>query len=159
VFAAPDIGNLTLLDSAANTESIEVYVGGIRARTGKLVSAISAGESCTIAATGNTNWYSIGLASDKFPFPGTVFTASGPGTGTGVVGSSFTTHYYQITNDSPVTVTFIVAGDLPVPAAGKDNVTILQRRGHWWYDVSTADTRELALQETNTAAARFLRGL
>ena len=158
VFAAPDIGNLTLTDSVANTESIEVYVGGIRARTGKLVSAIAAGESCTIAATGNTNWYSIGLASDKFPFPGTVFTASGPGTGTGVVGASFTTHYYQITNDSPVTVTFIVAGDLPVPADGQ-KVTILQRRGHWWYDVSTADTRELALQETNTAAARFLRGL
>ena len=45
-----------------------------------------------------------------------------------------------------------------VPAAGIE-VTILVRRGTWWYDLSTPETRELSLQETNTPAARFLRGL
>jgi len=45
-----------------------------------------------------------------------------------------------------------------VPAAGIE-VTILVRRGTWWYDLSTSYTRSLALQETNTRAARFLRGL
>lgn len=44
------------------------------------------------------------------------------------------------------------------PAAGVE-VTILQRRGHWWYDLSTPETRNQSLQETNTAPARFLRGL
>jgi hypothetical protein len=45
-----------------------------------------------------------------------------------------------------------------VPDAGIE-VTILVRRGTWWYDLSTTYTRTLALQETNTPAARFLRGL
>ena len=45
-----------------------------------------------------------------------------------------------------------------VPEAGQE-VTILVRRGTWWYDLSTPYTRSLALQETNTAAARFIRGI
>ena len=45
-----------------------------------------------------------------------------------------------------------------VPPAGVE-VTILVRRGTWWYDLSTAYTRTLPLQQTNTRAARFLRGL
>jgi hypothetical protein len=45
-----------------------------------------------------------------------------------------------------------------VPPAGVE-VTILVRRGTWWYDLSTPYTRTLSLQQTNTRAARFLRGL
>ena len=44
-----------------------------------------------------------------------------------------------------------------VPTSGVE-VTILVRRGTWWYDISTAYNRTLALQETDTRAARFLRG-
>jgi hypothetical protein len=58
-----------------------------------------------------------------------------------------------------VTIEFVVNND-PVdpelaPPAGVE-VTILQRRGHWWYDVSTAASRELSLQETSTIPAKFL---
>ena len=45
-----------------------------------------------------------------------------------------------------------------IPQQGVE-VTILVRRGTWWYDLSTPHTRTLSLQETNTRSARFLRGL
>jgi hypothetical protein len=54
-------------------------------------------------------------------------------------------------NDTMVTLDF-------VPPIGVE-VTILVRRGTWWYDLSNAYTRTLPLQQTNTRAARFLRGL
>jgi hypothetical protein len=59
---------------------------------------------------------------------------------------------YTITNLDPVTVVFDQA-----PFVGVE-VTILVRRGVWWYATATAPERELPLQETNTPAARFLRG-
>lgn len=59
---------------------------------------------------------------------------------------------YTITNENPVTVVFAAA-----PPAGIQ-VTILVRRGTWWYDVATPAEREQSLQETPNAAARFLRG-
>jgi hypothetical protein len=59
---------------------------------------------------------------------------------------------YTVTNLDPVTVVFDQA-----PFAGVE-VAILVRRGVWWYATATAQERELPLQETNTPAARFLRG-
>jgi hypothetical protein len=59
---------------------------------------------------------------------------------------------YTVIGLDPVTVEF----DEP-PFVGTQ-VTILIRRGVWWYDVSTLEQRQLSLQETNTVAARFLRG-
>ena len=64
-----------------------------------------------------------------------------------------------LTGYGPVTIQFVTDSD-PVspqnpPPQGAE-VTILQRRGHWWYDVSTAATRELSLQETDTLPAKFL---
>jgi hypothetical protein len=59
---------------------------------------------------------------------------------------------YTITNLDPVTVVFDQA-----PFVGVE-VTILVRRGVWWYATATAQERELPLQETDTPAARFLRG-
>ena len=59
---------------------------------------------------------------------------------------------YSITNENPVTVEFVVA-----PPSGIQ-VTILVRRGTWWYDIATPAEREQSLQETPNAAARFLRG-
>jgi hypothetical protein len=67
-----------------------------------------------------------------------------------------------VTDFSPLGIEFIVdptaTPPLKAPAEGLD-VTILQRRGTWWYDLATAQTRNLALQESNTPQARFLRGL
>jgi hypothetical protein len=63
------------------------------------------------------------------------------------------------TDFGPLAIEFVTDTEsLAAPAAGVE-VTILQRRGTWWYDLATAETRALALQETDTAQARFLRGL
>jgi hypothetical protein len=59
---------------------------------------------------------------------------------------------YTITAENPVTVEFAVA-----PPDGVQ-VTILVRRGVWWYDIATPAEREQSLQETPNPAARFLRG-
>jgi hypothetical protein len=59
---------------------------------------------------------------------------------------------YTITNENPVTVEFDTA-----PPAGI-LVTILVRRGVWWYNIATPAEREQSLQETANPAARFLRG-
>lgn len=63
----------------------------------------------------------------------------------------------------PVTIEFVVDGsvypELKAPAAGSE-VTILVRRGLSWYQPSeTTASDGIALQDTNTVAARFLRGL
>ena len=60
---------------------------------------------------------------------------------------------YSITLDSPVTVVFNTA-----PADGSE-VTILVRRGVTWYAPGlNSPSNGVALQDTNTQAARFLRG-
>jgi hypothetical protein len=59
---------------------------------------------------------------------------------------------YTITDLDPVTVEFDAA-----PPAGIQ-VTILVRRGVWWYNIATPAEREQSLQESANPAARFLRG-
>ena len=70
------------------------------------------------------------------------------------VGGILQTSDYAITNENPVAVTFNTA-----PINGVD-IIILVRRGLTWYQqgVYTA-ANGVPLQETNTVAARFLRGL
>ena len=64
-------------------------------------------------------------------------------------------------DDSPLTIEFVTNNDpidpLNPPAEGVE-VTILTRRGTWWYGVTTPAELELSLQESETASARFLRG-
>ena len=69
------------------------------------------------------------------------------------VGGFRITEGYTVNADNPVEIEFDSA-----PAAGVD-VTILVRRGTWWYGVDTEAERSLSLQESQTRAARFLRGL
>ena len=62
-------------------------------------------------------------------------------------------------DDSLLTIEFFTDDDpvapiLPPPEGVQ--VTISQRQGLWWYDVSTAATRQQALQESDSTAARFL---
>jgi len=63
-----------------------------------------------------------------------------------------------VTDFEPLAIEFViddtVVPPLAAPAAGAE-VTILQRRGHWWYNLATPN---LSLQETDSAPARFLRG-
>ena len=69
------------------------------------------------------------------------------------VGGTRVTTGYTITSYTPVTITFTAA-----PADGSD-VTILVRRGTSWYGPGISETNGIPLQQTNTEAARFLRGL
>jgi hypothetical protein len=70
------------------------------------------------------------------------------------VGGSRVTDGYIITDSAPVNVVFDTA-----PASGVD-VTILVRRGVTWYAPGDGTpSNGVALQDTNTQAARFLRGL
>jgi hypothetical protein len=67
---------------------------------------------------------------------------------------------YIVTNFSPLAIEFIVDNDpetpLLPPAAGSE-VTILQRRALGWYQPGNgAPSDGVALQETDTEAARFL---
>jgi hypothetical protein len=70
------------------------------------------------------------------------------------VGGILQTGNYAITAENPVTVTFATA-----PTAGSE-VTIIVNKGTTWYQqgIDTA-SNGAPLQETNTEAARFLRGL
>ena len=158
IFYAPTI-EFDLADSSFEINSVEVYVGGNRARVGYYAGQFVIGQTYTIASVGNTNWYAIGLPSDVYPLPGVVFTATGVGSGTGVAGDSLASNYYQETDYNPLAIQFLTANDLPAPSAGVD-VAILQRRGVTWYapGTSTPSNGE-PLQLTNTNAARFLRGI
>jgi len=77
--------------------------------------------------------------------------------------SAVSQYRYNVTSGTPATVEFVVdsgaSPELAAPPAGVE-VTILQRRGVTWYapGISTP-SNGVALQETNTAPARFLRGL
>jgi hypothetical protein len=158
IFYAPTI-EFDLGDSSFEIDSIEVYVGGNRARNGYYAGQFVIGQTYTIASIGNTNWYAIGLPSDVFPAPGVVFTATGAGTGTGVAGNSLASNYYKESDYDPLAIQFLTASDLPAPGAGVD-VVILQRRGVTWYAPGTSTpSNGQPLQLTDTNAARFLRGL
>jgi len=69
------------------------------------------------------------------------------------IGGTFQASGYDITNSSPVTIEFDTA-----PADGVQ-VTILVRRGVTWYAPGAGTpSNGVALQDTETRAARFLRG-
>jgi hypothetical protein len=69
------------------------------------------------------------------------------------VGGTLVTSGYAVTADNPCQITFVSA-----PAAGSE-VTILVRRGVTWYAPGIGEPSDgVALQVTNTQAARFLRG-
>jgi hypothetical protein len=149
VFTADDISILDNQTTDFFAESLEVYVAGTLARTG-----IQAGSF----EIGNTNWHTAGVPSDIIPVVGLVFTAATVGTGTGVVSDSLASYYYTVTDNEPAEVTFFSVGDLVAPADGVE-VTILQRRGVTWYAPGDGTPSDgVPLQETNTEAARFLRG-
>ena len=70
------------------------------------------------------------------------------------VGGTRVTEGYTITGSNPVGVEFDTA-----PTAGV-NITVLVRRGVTWYAPGNGTPSDgAALQDTNTQAARFLRGL
>ena len=157
-FSASNISILSGQSADFFAQSLEVYVGGTRARPGASVTTVVDGDTVSIAYVGNTDWHAMGLPSTVFPAPGVVFTADSAGTGTGLISDTLANYYYAVTANSPAQVTFFTADNLPAPAAGLE-VTILQRRGVTWYapGVGTPSNGE-PLQLTETTQALFLQG-
>jgi hypothetical protein len=63
---------------------------------------------------------------------------------------------YIVSLFDPLAIEFIVDNTYSAPAAGSE-VTILQRRGKTWYEPGVGTpSNGIALQETDTVAARFL---
>ena len=75
------------------------------------------------------------------------------------VGGVLRTAGYSIISESPVAVQFVSSPPANIPALGQQ-VTIQVRQGQSWYQpgINTPSDGQ-PLQETNTKAARFLRGL
>ena len=158
VYTANDISILDNQTAEFFAKSLEVYVGGTLARVGIDAGSFIVDETYVIASIGDTDWHAAGVPSDVIPMVGLVFTAATIGAGTGVVSNALASYYYTITGTTPAQVEFIVVDDLPAPAAGAE-VTILQRRGVTWYAPGDGTPSDgVPLQETNTEAARFLRG-
>jgi hypothetical protein len=145
-FVAEDI------DASFDSNGIEVYLGGIK----QFERFIGDGNTTTFALSG-----AVILADSVVTLNGvtqienvnyvitetTLTFVVAPVTGATVQVSGYT-----LIADNPVQIQFETA-----PPAGIQ-VTILVRRGSWWYDVATLAEREQSLQETPNAAARFLRG-
>ena len=75
-------------------------------------------------------------------------------------GQAGNSSYNWIATDvDPVAIEFVappgVIDPVIAPPAGVE-ITIVQRRGTWWYDITTAATRADSLQENPGEAARFL---
>jgi hypothetical protein len=133
IFYAPSIRIFDFEDSAIEVSALEVYVGGMRQY------AESNDGSTLITTPSQYRWNCIdGGGPDYIDADGN------------------TVH-------NPLTIEFVVDTNvfppLLAPAAGSE-VTILVRQGVTWYapGVNTASDG-IALQDTNTQAARFLRGL
>jgi hypothetical protein len=165
VFSAPLIDVADFEDSSTENLSIEVYVGGRRQYKYSDTTATSQyrwflslfnpltiefvvedmpqthagsfviGTEYRITYVGTTNFVAIGAPSNTV---GTTFKATGAGSGTGTA----TTGYPE----------------LQAPAEGSE-VTILVRQGVTWYQQgATTASDGVSLQDTDTLAARFLRG-
>jgi hypothetical protein len=132
VFYAPSIRIGNFEDSAVEVSALEVYVGGMRQY------AESNDGSTLITTPSQYRWNCI--------------DGGGP---------DYTDNEGNITHN-PLTIEFVVDNTvyppLQAPAAGSE-VTILVRQGVTWYAPGTTTASDgIALQDTDTVAARFLRG-
>jgi hypothetical protein len=146
----------TQADSTADAESIEVYLGGIKyferfigdgITTQFVLSGIIPVADSVVTVNGVVQLNEVNYFITVTPDITTLTFFSAP-----LVGAKIQVSGYTLVAENPVEIEFITA-----PPAGIQ-VTILVRRGIWWYDVATPAEREQSLQETPDPAARFLRG-
>jgi hypothetical protein len=157
VFVAQDI-NLAIDDSTVRDAGLEVYVGGT------LQSQNFVGDGSTVSFNLESNIaitpvVLINQVVQTIDVDYTVTTSVAGGTVLTFAVAPLSTDIidvcnYEITGDNPAEVTFITA-----PADGSE-VTMLVRRGVTWYAPGAGTpSNGVALQDTDTQAARFLRGL
>ena len=133
IFTAADV-SLAIAGSATWIETNTYAMGDAVVNSGNYYRAIIA-VPANIAITNTTYWQPMSTAVQVYV--GGLLQATG----------------YTVTAENPVTVTFTSA-----PPSGAQ-VTIAVRRGLTWYQQGAGTASDgVPLQETDTVAARFLRG-
>jgi hypothetical protein len=151
--------------SSVDIRAVEVYVGGIRQLpyVDVLTADLEVGLTYNISFLGTTNWNNIAGTVGITYGVNDKITVAATGTGTGTAVQQTTQYRWTEALFSPVAVEFVVNDEvippLAAPAAGND-ITILVRRGKTWYRPGLNTPSDgIALQETDTPAARFFRGI
>jgi hypothetical protein len=150
--------------SSIDIRAVEVYVGGVRQLPYVDVATadLEIGLTYNISFVGTTNWNNIAGTVGITYGVNDKITVAATGTGTGTAVQQTTQYRWTEALFDPVAVEFVVNDEiippLAAPAAGND-ITILVRRGTTWYQRgATTASDGIALQETDTRAARFFRG-
>jgi hypothetical protein len=151
--------------SSVDIRAVEVYVGGIKQLpyVDILTADLEVGISYNISFVGTTDWNSIAGTVGVVYEVNDKITVAATGTGTGTAVQQTTQYRWTEALFDPLAVEFVtnpqVIPPLTAPAAGNE-VTILVRRGQTWYSPGVnTPSNGIALQETNTRAARFFRGV
>jgi hypothetical protein len=150
--------------SSIDIRAVEVYVGGTKQLpyVDVLTADLEIGLTYNISFVGTTDWNSIAGTVGITYGVNDKITVAATGTGTGTAVQQTTQYRWTEALFDPVAVEFVVNDEvippLAAPAAGND-ITILVRRGTSWYQRgATTASDGIALQETDTRAARFFRG-
>jgi hypothetical protein len=151
--------------SSVDIRAVEVYVGGVRQLpyVDVLTTDLEVGLTYNISFLGTTNWNSIAGTVGITYGVNDKITVATTGTGTGTAVQQTTQYRWTEALFNPVAVEFVVNDEvippLAAPEAGND-ITILVRRGKTWYRPGpNTPSNGIALQETDTRAARFFRGI
>ena len=151
--------------SSVDIRAVEVYVGGVKQLpyVDILTADLEVGLTYNISFLGTTDWNSIAGTVGITYGVNDKITVAATGTGTGTAVQQTTQYRWTEALFSPVAVEFVVNDEvippLAAPAAGND-ITILVRRGKSWYRPGPNTPSDgIALQETDTRAARFFRGI
>ncbi len=151
--------------SSIDIRAVEVYVGGVKQLpyVDILTADLEVGLTYNISFVGTTDWNSIAGTVGITYGVNDKITVAATGTGTGTAVQQTTQYRWTEALFNPVAVEFVVNDEvippLAAPAAGND-ITILVRRGKTWYRPGPNTPSDgIALQETDTRAARFFRGI
>ena len=152
-------------DSAGiDTRAIEVYVGGVNQMQYLEVAAanLEVGLTYNIDTLGTTDWNIVAGTNAITYAVNDRVTVLVAGTGTGTAVYRGSKYLWTCTDVNNVTIEFTVNDQVTPPLTApldSSDVTILVHRGTEWYGPGVKEDTGTALQETQTQAARFLRGL
>jgi hypothetical protein len=151
--------------SSIDIRAVEVYVGGTKQLpyVDILTADLEVGLTYNISFLGTTNWNNIAGTVGITYGVNDKITVAATGTGTGTAVQQTTQYRWTEALFNPVAVEFVVNDEvippLTAPESGND-ITILVRRGKTWYRPGANTPSDgIALQETDTRAARFFRGI
>ena len=150
--------------SSVDIRAVEVYVGGVRQLpyVDLLTTDLEVGLTYNISFVGTTDWNNIAGTVGITYGVNDKITVAATGTGTGTAVQQTTQYRWTEALFNPVAVEFVINNEVIPPLtapADANEVTILVRRGKTWYRQGlNTPSNGIALQETDTLAARFFRG-